>query len=58
MPVRVLAGISIALALVALGLGGWTLFLSKELETLRASFTAAQQEKAREIALLPYTKPE
>lgn len=52
MQVRILAGVSIGLAILAIGLGIWALSLSGELSTLRASFTAAQQESASELAAL------
>ncbi|HEY0947920.1 MAG TPA: D-alanyl-D-alanine carboxypeptidase family protein [Candidatus Paceibacterota bacterium] len=52
MRVRVLAGVSVALGILSLSLGVWALSLSRELSALRASFAAAQQEHASELAAL------
>lgn len=52
MQVRILAGVSIALGILSIGLGIWALSLSGELSTLRASFTAAKSQHASELAAL------
>lgn len=52
MQVRILAGVSIALGILSIGLGIWALSLSGELSALRVSFIAAQEQHASELAAL------
>lgn len=52
MQVRILAGVSITLGILSIGLGIWALSLSGELSALRASFTAAKAQHASELAAL------